>query len=103
MTELLMNNIFFVYLLGTLVIINYVAFEKKQKIAIIYTCSFGLTFNRDLRCAIILGLLLFILFLYEEYLGKDLVKIKYVKKIRYKFSDFVYMYVFQYDILYIIT
>lgn len=103
MTELLMNNIFFVYLLGSLAIINYVAFEKKQKIAIIYACSFGLTFNRDLRCVIILGLLLFILFLYEEYLGKDLVKIKYVKRIRYKFFDFMYMYVFQFDIIYIIS
>ena len=103
MEGLLTNNIFFVYLLGILVIINYEAFEKKQKIAIIYACSFGLTFNSNLRCTIILVLLLFVLFLYEEYLDEDLVRIKYVTKIKYKCLDFVYMYVVHYKLLYIIS
>lgn len=96
------NNIFFVYLLGILVIVNYDAFEKRQKIAIIYACSYGLMLNHDLRCIVIIFLLLFTLFLYEEYLGEDLVKIRYVTSIKYKFLDFVYMYIIQYKILYII-
>lgn len=103
MEGLLTNNIFFVYLLGVLVIINYEVFAKKQKIAIIYACSFGLTFNSDLRCTLILIFLLFILFLYEEYLNEDIVKIKYVTKISHKLLDFIYMYIFQYKILYILT
>lgn len=102
MEGLLTNNIFFVYLLGILVIINYEVFEKRQKIAIIYACSFGLTFNSDLRCILIMLLLLFILFLYEEYLNEDLIKIKYVTKIRYKILDFLYMYVAQYKLIYVI-
>lgn len=103
MEELLTNNIFFVYLLGVLVIINYEVFKKKQKIAIIYACSFGLTFNSDLRCIFILIFLLFILFLYEEYLNEDIVKIKYVTIISHKLLDFIYMYIFQYKILYIVV
>lgn len=103
MEALLTNNIFFVYLLGILVIINYEAFEKRQKIAIIYACSFGLTFNSDLRCILIILLLLFILFLYEEYLNEDLVKIKYVTRIRHKILDFLYMYVVQYKLIYVIV
>ena len=101
MEGLLTNNIFFVFLLGILVILNYEAFDKKQKIAIIYACSFGLTFNSNLKYMIILILLIFILFLYEEYLNEDLIKIKYVTKIRHKCADFFYMYVFQYKILYV--
>ena len=103
MEGLLIDNIFFVYLLGILVIINYEAFDKKQKIAIIYACGFGLAFSGDLKYTIILTLLLFILFLYEEYLNEDLVKIKYVTKIRYKCLDFIFMYIFQYKILYVVT
>ena len=102
MEGLLTNNIFFVYLLGILVIVNYEIFKKKQKIAIIYACSYGLTFNNDLRCYIILCLLMFILFLYEEFLNDDILKVKYVTNIFHKLLDFVYMYVFQYRILYIV-
>ena len=102
MEGLLTNNIFFVYLLGILVIINYEVFDKRQKIAIIYACSFGLTFNSDLRCILIVILLLLILFLYEEYLSKDLIKIKYVTRIRHKLADFFYMYVIQYKLHYVI-
>lgn len=102
MEGLLTNNIFFIYLLGVLVIINYEAFQKEQKIAIIYACSFGLTFNGELRCILIVTLLLFILFLYEEYLNEDSVKIKYVKKIKYKILDFLYMYIIQYKLLYVL-
>lgn len=101
MEELLTNNIFFVFLLGILVIVNYEAFDKKQKVAIIYACSFGLTFNRGLNYMTILILLIFILFLYEEYLNEDLVKIKFVTKIRHKCADFLYMYILQYKIHYI--
>ena len=103
MEGLLTNNIFFVYLLGVLVIINYEAFEKRQKISIIYTCSFGLTFNSDLRCILIVLLLFLVLFLYEEYLNEDLIKIKYVTRIGHKILDFFYMYIFQYKLLYVIV
>lgn len=102
MEVLLTNNIFFVYLLGILVIINYEVFEKKQKIAIIYACSFGLTFNHDLRCSMIILLLLLILFVYEEYLNEDLVKVQYITKFKYKIADFLYMYIFQYKLLYVV-
>ena len=102
MEVLLTNNIFFVYLLGILVIINYEVFEKKQKIAIIYACRFGLTFNHDLRCSMIILLLLLILFVYEEYLNEDLVKVQYITQFKYKIADILYMYIFQYKLLYVV-
>ena len=102
METLLMNNIFFVYLLGILVIINYEALEKKQKIAVIYFCSFGMTFNRNLSGITVLALLLCTLFIYEEYLDIDLVKIRYVTRIKYKCMDFVFMYIIHYKLLYVI-
>lgn len=103
MEELLINNFFYVFLLGILVILNYEAFDKKQKISIIYACNFGLTFNSNLDYLNILILLVFILFLYEEYLNEDLVKIKFITKIRYKCADFLYMYIFQYKIHYVVA
>jgi len=103
MEELLTNNIFFVYLLGILVIINYEVLEKKQKIAVIYVCSFGMTFNSNLSIITVLALLLFTLFIYEEYLGIDLVKIRYVTKIKYKCLDFIYMYIIHYKLLYVMS
>lgn len=103
METLLMNNIFFVYLLGILVIINYEALGKKQKIAVIYVCSFGMTFNSNLNSITVSILLLFILFIYEEYLCTDLVKIKYVTTIKYKLLDFVYMYMVNYKVFYILV
>lgn len=102
MEALLMNNIFFVYLLGILVIINYEALEKKQKIAVIYVCSFGMTFNSNLSSITVLALILCTLFIYEEYLDIDLIKIRYVTKIKYKCMDFVYMYIIHYKLLYVI-
>lgn len=103
MEELLTSNIFFVYLLGILVIINYEALEKKQKIAVIYICSFGMTFNKNLSSITVISLLLLTLFIYEEYLDIDLVKIRYVTKIKFKCLDFIYMYVIHYKLLYIIS
>lgn len=102
MGNLLTDNLFFVYLLGIIVIINYSSFSKLQKIAIIYTCSYGLTFNPDLRCRTIIILLITILFLYEEYLGQDTAKINYVIRFKHKIMDFLYMYIFQYKIIFVI-
>ncbi len=102
MGELLKNSVFFIYLLGALAIINYNTFEKKQKLTILYVCSYGLTFNKEMRCYKIIVLLIIILFLYEEYLNEDIEKVKCVTAITHKFKDFIYMYVFQYKILYII-
>lgn len=101
--EELLKNIFFIFLLGILAIINYEAFDKKQKIAIIYTCGFGLTFNKNIKTATVFIMLIFILFLYEEYLNKDLIKIKFTTKIIHKCADFLYMYIFQYKIIYILA
>jgi len=102
MSELLKNSVFFIYLLGALAIINYNTFERKQKLTILYVCSYGLTFNKEMRCYKIIALLIIILFLYEEYLDEDIEKVKCVTAITHKFKDFIYMYVFQYKILYII-
>ena len=47
-------------------------------------------------------MLFIILFLYEEYLNDDIIKVSYIAKIWYKLLDFFYMYIFQYKILYIV-
>ena len=96
------NSLFFLYLLGALAIFNYGAFDKRQKIAIVYVCSYGMAFNSAIRCYKVTMLLIFVLFLYEEYLNDDLAKIKYVSNIGHKMLDYMYMYVFQYKLLYII-
>lgn len=103
MEILLTNSLFFLYLLGALAIFNYGAFDKRQKIAIIYVCSYGMAFNSAIRCYKVTILLVFVLFLYEEYLNQDLAKIKYISNIGHKVLDYMYMYVFQYKILYIIV
>lgn len=63
MSELLKNSVFFIYLLGALAIINYNTFERKQKLTILYVCSYGLTFNKEMRCYKIIALLIIILFI----------------------------------------
>lgn len=102
MGTLFTGNLFFVYLLGIIVIINYSSFTKIQKIAIIYACNYGLTFNPDIRCRVVLTLLITILFLYEEYLDQDAAKRSYVVCPIHKIMDFLYMYFFQYKIGFII-
>lgn len=102
MGELLNNNIFFVYLLGIIVIINYSSYTKYQKIAIIYICNYGLTFNKEIRISWVLILMLVLLFLYEEYLDLDIIKRLFIISFSRKILDFFYMYVFQYKILLII-
>lgn len=103
MEILLTNSLFFLYLLGALAIFNYDAFDKRQKIAIIYVCSYGMAFNSTMGCYEVTGLLILILFLYEEYLNEDLAKIKCISNIGHKIIDYVYLYVFQYKLLYIIA
>lgn len=61
-----------------------------------------MTFNHDLRCRMIILLLLLILFVYEEYLNEDLVKVQYITQLKYKIADFLYMYIFQYKLLYVV-
>lgn len=102
MEILLTNSLFFLYLLGALAVFNYGAFDKRQKIAIVYVCSYGMAFNSTIRCYKVTILLVFVLFLYEEYLNDDLEKIKYISNIGHKVLDYMYMYVFQYKLLYII-
>ena len=66
MEILLTNSLFFLYLLGALAIFNYGAFDKRQKIAIIYVCSYGMAFNSAIRCYKVTILLVFVLLMIRE-------------------------------------
>lgn len=102
MNELLGNNLFYIYLFACLVVMNYSAFGKYQKIFIIYLITFGMNFLNLVGTRVSLVLLLSVLFIYEEYLNDDKGKLLIITRLRYKIVDFLYYAVFQYDILWIL-
>lgn len=103
MSELLKDSGVFVYLLSVIVIINYTSFTKIQRISIIYICTYGLTFTHAFPAGMDVMLLLAVIFIYEEYLTDDSMRIRILYRWSYKFLDALYMAVFQYKILWVIV
>lgn len=102
MEQLFGDNILFLYFLGIIVIVNYEVFSKKQKIMLIYVCTYGLMLCRNMSVNFTCTLLLGGLFVYEEFLSIDSSKYKYINNLFKRVMDFAFLYLFSYKIGYII-
>lgn len=97
-TDLFMDNTFVLFLLFVLSVFMIEKLNERQKIAICYICSYALSFGNLISKKMIVLFLIFMLFLMQEYFTSDYKKLKILKKIQYKFVDFLYMGVFQYKL-----
>lgn len=89
------NNIFYVYFFSCIVILNYGSFSKMQKIALIYTTTFAMKLCTDTKTSVSLIVLVLFMFVLEEYLTQDKVKLQLITKIWDKILDFLYEFIFQ--------
>lgn len=91
----------FLYIIGILVVVNYELFNKKQKIMILYFLSYGLLSTTNVSKLESFLLLIFGLFVYEEFLSDDKAKYKYVVGVFDRIKDFLFMYICVYKIGYV--
>lgn len=103
MELLLKDSGVFIYLLSVIVIISYTSFTKVQRLSIIYIFTYGLAFTQTFPVWMTVVLLLAVVFIYEEYLTDDSMKICILYKWSYKIADAIFMAVFQYKIIWIIA
>lgn len=101
MEQLFEGNLIFLYFLGIIVIVNYEEFSKKQKIMLIYVCTYGLMLYKGMSNLYTFFLLVGGLFVYEEFLNKDSSKFKYVNNLPKRIIDFIFLYFFFYKIGYV--
>lgn len=93
--EAFINNIFYVYFFSCVVILNYNSFSKNQKITLIYITTFAMKLCTDTRVSVTLVVLVLFMFVLEEYLTLDKVKLRLLTRIGDKFLDFLYEFLFQ--------
>lgn len=96
--ELFYGNTFVLFLVFVLSIFSIDKLSEKQKISIIYLCSYGAAYMRTIPVKELLLIMTIVLFLMQEYFSFDRKKMKILNKIHYKLVDFIYMSVFQYKI-----
>lgn len=98
LTDLFLGNFFILFLLFVISVIAVEQLNEKQKISIIYICSYGITFDGNVSKKILCPLIVFMIFLVMEYFTVDKKKMVILKKFHYKLCDFIYMSIFQYKI-----
>lgn len=97
-SELFQGNSFILYLLFVLSVIVIDKFGERQKMAVIYLCTYGLTFQGEISCVQVCVLLTVMMFAIQEYFTLDKKKLSIFHKVHYKMADFLYMSIFQYKI-----
>lgn len=70
-SELFQGNSFILYLLFVLSVIVIDKFGERQKMAIIYLCTYGLTFQGEISCVQVCVLLTVMMFAIQEYFILD--------------------------------
>lgn len=75
---------------------NYSKMTENQKITLFYLLTFGLAFLKVISISNSILYLIIVTFFYLEFLTDDSIKIKFVKKLRYKFLDFLFLMLVQY-------
>ncbi len=96
MNGLFGDNIFFLFLFACITIMNYSRMTENQKIILFYLLTFGLAILKVISIMNSIFYLSIVSFFYLEFLTEDTVKIKFVKKLRYKIVDFLFLMVAQY-------
>ena len=97
-TELFEGNTFILYLLFVLSVIIIDKFNERQKMAVIYLCTYGMSFQEKASCIQLCILLAIMMFAIQEYFTLDRKKLSIFHKLHYKLADFLYMSIFQYKI-----
>lgn len=94
------GNQILLYFIGIFYILINAGFEKKQKIIIIYICSYCLKLFNIMDFKIIIMILSIVSILYIGFLSKDNIKNIILNNIWYKFKDWVYKIIFEYSGIY---
>lgn len=102
MSELFGNNYFFLYIFACITIFNYSTFRENQKISILYFITFGLGFLKIFNIFTVILFLITSTFLFLEILSSDALKSNIIIKMRYKVLDYLFLIIFQYNILSVI-
>ncbi|MBM7708187.1 hypothetical protein [Enterococcus lemanii] len=104
MNGLFGNNIFFLFLFACITIMNYSRMVESQKIILFYLLTFGLAILKVISVMDSILYLTIVSFFYLEFLTEDVMKIKFVKKLKYKITDFIFLMIVQYKFfLFLIT
>ncbi|EFU73748.1 hypothetical protein HMPREF9088_1413, partial [Enterococcus italicus DSM 15952] len=75
---------------------NYSRLTENQKIILFYLLTFGLAILKVVSIMNSILYLTIVSFFYLEFLSEDIIKIKFVKKLRYKIVDFLFLMIVQY-------
>ncbi len=70
-TDLFAGNIIILYFIFVISVITIDKFNEKQRIAIIYMCSYGILWDKHVSKRLLLGLLIVMIFLMLEYFTQD--------------------------------
>lgn len=97
------GNQILLYFIGIFYILINETFEKKQKIIIIYICSYCLKLFNIMDFKIIIIILSIVSILYIGFLSKDNIKNIILNNIWYKFKDWVYKIIFEYSGIYFLV
>lgn len=97
-TDLFTNNTFILYLIFAISVFTIDKFNEKQKIAIIYVCTYGMTYDHKDSCMHLAIFLILMMFLLQEYFTSDKMKLALFCRVHYKITDFLYMSIFQYKL-----
>lgn len=96
------GSITLLYIVGFIIIVSNTLPTKKKKLAIIYYYSIGVAYTGKIKTINLILLLVVSLFIYEEYLSEDAIKLKYIDKLSSKIVDFVFQYIFYYRIIFVL-
>ena len=97
-TDLFSGNLIILYFIFVISVITIDRFSDKQKIAIIYVCTYGIMWDENISKRLLVVLLVAMIFLDLEYFTQDEMKLIILKKLHYKLVDFLYMGIFQYKL-----
>lgn len=96
--DIFKDNFLLLYMLFVVSVFSIEKFGEKQKIAITYICTYGMTFQENISDWQVVLLLCIVLFLMQEYFTSDKMKLAILKKIHYKLADYIYKGIFQYKL-----
>lgn len=96
--DIFKDNFLLLYMLFVVSVFSIEKFGEKQKIAITYICTYGMTFQDNISDWQVVLLLCIVLFLMQEYFTSDKMKLAILKKIHYKLADYIYKGIFQYKL-----
>ncbi len=96
--DIFKDNFLLLYMLFVISVFAIDKFDEKQKIAITYICTYGMTFQENISDWQVVSLLCIVLFLMQEYFTSDKMKLEILKKVHYKLVDYIYKGIFQYKL-----